>query len=44
MGHRPWVALVEIPMGQDRQMASEARLSRERAPTARQQVVGSRVL
>lgn len=33
----PGVVVVKISMGQDRQMASEARLSRERASAARQQ-------
>lgn len=37
MGH---VALVEIFMGQDRHVASEARLSPERASAARQQKSG----
>lgn len=40
MGHGPLVALVEIFMGQDRHVASEARLSGERASAARQQFRG----
>lgn len=40
VGHGPPVALLEIFMGQDRHVASEARLNRERASAARQQTSG----